>query len=64
MGLEARLATLMRQNKNDGTRIQDGGLRLIDEAPDGMGVKFQVMGLTGRSQTGLSPLTTTATYPF
>lgn len=57
MGLEARLAGLMRgvgvgvgvgSDEREGNikRLKDGAMKLIDAGPTGMGAKFQVLAVT------------------
>jgi SAM-dependent MidA family methyltransferase len=57
MGLEARLSRLLIQNagQEQGKRIKDAALKLIDSGPQGMGIKFQFMAVTNA---------TVAPYPF
>jgi SAM-dependent MidA family methyltransferase len=53
MGIEARLAGLMRavattgvDGKESVNRLKDGVLKLVDSGPDGMGTTFRVLGLS------------------
>lgn len=59
MGLEARVGGLMRAGVGVGVggdgdgegverikRLRDGAAKLIDSGPSGMGIKFQVLGVT------------------
>jgi SAM-dependent MidA family methyltransferase len=52
MGIEARLAGLMRATakgvvgEETINRLKNGGLKLVDSGPDGMGITFQVLSLS------------------
>ncbi len=61
MGLEARIAGLMRSAVDDDRRraIQQAGLRLVDGSSQGMGKTFQVMGLSVHPDSH-----STVVYPF
>jgi len=57
MGLEPRLAALMKDAKQEERRkdISAAGMKLVDLGPHGMGRKFQVLALANHAE---------APYPY